>query len=144
MSLWDSDTVTNLTTYLSKIENMRHSPLTIIAIAALALVGCGSTEAEEQPTSESEQQAQQNIDTSQQAYEEAYPAAESHIINEYGIMETAELCDNFNNHDEDFDYDAFIDNIMNDAAIEAEEGPEYQGARDATQDALYDTCEQTN
>lgn len=122
--------------------------LSILAILALALVGCGSTEAEEEPQSSEEQQAQQNVDTTNAVYDETYSVVSDHVINEYGILETAELCDNFNNYEDDFDYDAFIDNIMKDAGVEQqaepEDSPDYRGANDATDDAIYDTCEEYN
>lgn len=128
-----------------KLENMKHTPLTILSVLALALVGCGSTEAQEEPQSADEQQAQDNVDTSQQAYEEAYPAAEAHIINEYGITETAELC----RDSEDLDQrDALVIEIMDDAGIQVDgttrDDPDYRGAYDATDDAIYDTCEEYN
>lgn len=126
---------------------MKNTPLTLLAVLALALAGCGTTEAEEEPQSAEEQQAQDNVDTTTMVYEETYPVVSDHIINEYGITETAELCDNFNNYEDDFDYDAFIDNIMKDAGVEQqaepEDSPEYRGANDATQDVLYDICEET-
>jgi len=127
---------------------MKHTPLTALAILALALVGCGSTEADSEPspTSESEQQAQDNVDTTTTVYEETYPVVESHIINEYGITETAELCDA--QHNLDPEHDQNIEQIMNDAGVEVEgttrDDPDYRGAYDATDDAIYDTCENAN
>lgn len=124
---------------------MKHTPLTILSVLALVLVGCGSTEADTEPTSESEQQAQDNVSDSETAYEDAYPAAESYIINEYGITETAELC----RDSEDLDQrDALVIEIMDDAGIQVDgttrDDPDYRGAYDATDDAIYDTCEEYN
>src|SRR5699024_9235146 len=42
---------------------MKHTPLTILAVLALALVGCGSTEAQEEPTPE-----RSNAEEAQQEY----------------------------------------------------------------------------
>lgn len=120
--------------------------LSILAIAALTLVGCGSTEAEEEPQSAEEQQAQDNLDASAKAYDETYPVVETHVINEYGITETAELCDA--QHNLDPEHDQNIEQIMNDAGVEVEgttrEDPGYRGAYDATDDAIYDLCEDAN
>lgn len=124
---------------------MKHTPLALLAIISLALVGCGSTEADSEPTptSEQEQQAQDNVGDAEAAYDNAYPAAESHIINEYGITETAELC----RDSEDLDQrDALVIEIMDDAGIQVDgttrDDPDYRGAYDATDDAIYDTCEE--
>lgn len=126
---------------------MKHTPLALLAIISLALVGCGSTEADSEPTptSEQEQQAQDNVGDAEAAYDNAYPAAESHIINEYGITETAELC----RDSEDLDQrDALVIEIMDDAGIQVDgttrDDPDYRGAYDATDDAIYDTCEEYN
>lgn len=125
---------------------MKHTPLTILSVLALALVGCGNTEAEEQqPQSAEEQQAQDKVSNAETAYEDTYPVAESHIINEYGITETAELC----RDSEDLDQrDALVIEIMDDAGIQVDgttrDDPDYRGAYDATDDAIYDTCEEYN
>lgn len=125
---------------------MKHTPLTALAILALALVGCGSTEANDEPQSAEEQQAQDNVDTTTEVYEETYPVVESHIINEYGITETAGLCDA--QHNLDPEHDQNIEQIMNDAGIEVDgttrDDPDYRGAYDATDDAIYDLCEDAN
>lgn len=68
-----------------------------------------------------------------------------HVIENYGITETVELCEASENYDSELDYDAFIEDIMNDAGIQVEgesrEDPEYRGAFDATGDVIYDLCE---
>lgn len=126
---------------------MKHKRIPgILTILAFALVGCGDTQTEsDEPQSDEEQQAQDNVGDAEAAYDNAYPAAESHIINEYGITETAELC----RDSEDLDQrDALVIEIMDDAGIQVDgttrDDPDYRGAYDATDDAIYDTCEEYN
>jgi len=112
----------------------------------IGLAACDDAEpAETETVSESEQEAQENVDASNDAYEDTYPVIREHLINEYGITETAELCDHEADIATDFDeYDAFIADLMQEAGIEPEgesrEDGAYRGAYDATEDAVYDIC----
>lgn len=119
----------------------RLSTIGLISGFTFIISACESDE----PLSESEQEAKGNLDASQAAYDETYEIVYSYVTDNYDDTETVELCDNFSNYDDDFDYDAFINDLMNEAGVQVEgdslEDPEYSGANDATQDVLYDVCE---
>lgn len=109
---------------------------------------CGNDEPAdaEEPLSDSEQEAQENVEATQAAYDQTYEIVEPHINENYDDDETVELCEQAHNFEPDFDYDAFIEDIMNEAGVQVEgdsrEDPEYRGAFDATDDVILDACEE--
>lgn len=131
------------------IKNLKATRLSAVAVVvglALSLAACGGTEESpaDEPVSASEQAAQQNLDDSTEAYEETYPEVWGHLLQEYGITETAELCDEekevLAKPDE---YKAFLDELLTGSGVtvpeDASDGT-VRGVYDAAGDAVYDVC----
>ena len=128
-------------------KTTKHAGVLALTIGlTFGLTACDDDPQPEQQETVENSEAQENVDTSQAAYDDTYPQAKQHLIDEYGIMETAELCDHEYEIATDADaYKEFIDDLMADAGIEAEgdsrEHPDYMGKYDAMEDAVYDICE---
>lgn len=96
------------------------------------------------PTTEAEQEAQENVETARTAYDETYEVVYPHVTENYDNEAMDELCENAHNFDPEFDYNGFIEGIMNEAGVQVEgetrEDPEYQGAFDATDTVVLEAC----
>lgn len=126
----------------------RFTALAFSVVFVAGLTACDDAEPEvKEEVSASEQEAQESVDATQSAYKETYPTVRAHLIDEYGITETAALCDEQEEKAADLesDFDGFIKALMDEAGIDVEgesrmDSPEFMGAFDATDDALYDIC----
>lgn len=98
----------------------------------------------ETPTTEAEQEAQEKAEIARVAYDETYEIVYPHVTENYDSEAMDELCENAHNFDPEFDYDGFIEGIMDEAGVQVEgetrEYPEYQGAFDATDTVVLEAC----
>src|SRR5690625_3800041 len=126
----------------------RFAALAFSVVVVAGLTACDDAEPEvKEEVSAPGQESEESLTPTQSAYEEAYPIARAHLIDEYGITETAALCDEQEEKAADLeaDFDGFIKALMDEAGIDVEgesrmDSPEFMGAFDATDDALYDIC----
>ncbi len=114
---------------------MKKQAIAAVAAAALALtLSACSGEVESGEASGSEE-AQDPADAPD--YADTYEQVSAYLSDEYGILETGELCDEYNSAGGE-EFAPIVERIAGEAGVTYED---QQAGDDAVFDAIYDWCE---